>query len=142
MLLASTRRPANRRAASRLSSTADTQVVVGNVILHVEDVLAQANHGRLVTDRVHPVKRRIDRRGIPDVALNKLRARIEVIRTPDIGSRQQGVQNPDLVAGRYELVDDVRSDEPGSAGDEDHASRPYVTDARAPRRVRTLFRIL
>ena len=51
-----------------------------------------------------------------------LDARVEVVGTAAVRGRMQAVEDDDFVVGRDELVDDVRADESGSAGDEYCAS--------------------
>ena len=58
--------------------------------------------------------------GVAQVALDPLRRGIEVAGTLAVRGGQERVDRADLVSGRQQRVDDVRADEPGAAGHEDH----------------------
>ena len=87
-------------------------VVVGHVAGHVAHVDAQADPGRLVAHRVHAVDRRPGHRRVTQVA-------DEVLGAGVLPQRFLAVEDPDAGAARHQLVDDVRPDEAGPAGDQD-----------------------
>ena len=125
MLEASTSVPAKPRAASARSSTRGAEVVVGDVVGDVAEVDAEADHRRLVADRGHAVERAGERVGIAHVALDELGARVEVVGPLAVRGFEQQVEHPHLVALLEQGVDDVRADEAGAAGDEDHGAPGY-----------------
>ena len=100
------------------------------VVGDVEHVLSEPNHRRLVTHGIDPVNRPRDRAGIGNVALDQLGLGVEVIGPLAMGRRQQAVEYPDGVAVLHERVDDVRADEAGAAGDQNHAL--HATAAGSP----------
>ena len=90
--------------------------VVGDVG-HVEP---EPDHRRLVADRVDPAQGRDDDVGVGDVALDELGVGVEVVGGDRVGGVEQRVEDTDLAALGDAAVDDVRTDEAGAAGDEDH----------------------
>ena len=72
--------------------------VVGDVL----EVDAEADHGRLVADGVDAVQRALDGLGVADVVA--------------VGE----IEHPDVVPVLAQRIDDVRADEAGATGDEDH----------------------
>jgi hypothetical protein len=82
---------------------------------------AQPDHGGLVADDIDPIQSVIHDVRRPHVALAKLGAWIEPVRETCARSMrgwQQGVEHPDVMTPRQQPADDVRTDEPGSAGDQ------------------------
>ena len=57
---------------------------------------------------------------VAQVGLDQLGARVEVVRALAVRGGQQRVDDPHLLAALEQRVDDVRADEAGAAGDEDH----------------------
>jgi hypothetical protein len=95
------------------------QVVVGNVVGDVAEVRAEADHRRLVADRVDPVDRGAGDVGVAQVGMDELGGLRETRWDAVVGAGQQRVDDPDLVTTRDKRVGDVRSDEAGAARDED-----------------------
>ena len=127
MLLASTSRPANRAAASSPSRTAVPRSLCRAYSGMSSMFYAESDHRRLVTDGVDAANRPRDRGAIGDVALDQLGLRIEVVGPFAVGGRQQADRAPARRGPSCtERVDDVRADETGAAGDEDHALHATV----------------
>ena len=122
MLDASTSRPAKPARRERAQQHGGAEVVVADVVRDVADVGAEAHHRRLVADRGGAGDGPRGRGGIADVALDPLRARVEVVRPLAVRGRQQAVEDAHLVAALEQRVDDVGADEAGAAGDEDQAA--------------------
>ncbi len=57
---------------------------------------------------------------ISDVAANELRLGPQVVRNASVCGWQDGVEQSDVMARVQQRVDDVRADEAGPAGDENH----------------------
>ena len=62
---------------------------------------------------------------VAHVALDELGARVEVVGPLAVRGLEQRVEHADLVALLQQRVDDVRADEAGAAGDEDHGAPGY-----------------
>jgi hypothetical protein len=89
------------------------EVVVAGVVGDVADVGAEPDHRRLVADVLDPVQRALDRGGVTHVADDVLGAWID---RPSVA-----VEHADRDAGIERGLDDVRADEAGASGDEQHA---------------------
>jgi hypothetical protein len=103
------------------------QVVVARELDHVADIAAQADHGRLVADRVDAGKGTVQHRRGPrvgQVGLNVLHVVAQVGGAAGVGPGVEAVEGDDLVAGLGQQVDDVAADEAGPAGDQDTHDRP------------------
>lgn len=100
------------------------EVVAADVLGGVREVLAQADHRRLVAHRVHPAQRRPYRTGVPYVGPDELP--IGQRRSVRVGGGEQGVEDEGVVPAGTEGGDDVGADEPGSSGDE-YAHAPDAT---------------
>ena len=72
---------------------------------------------------VTPVERPFDGVGVAHVALDEVGARVEVVGPLAVRGFEQQVEDPHVVAALEQRVDDVRADEAGAAGDEDHRRR-------------------
>ncbi len=82
-----------------------------------------------MADGVYAVDRLLGDLRVPDVAGQQAGIGGPVVRPPVVHGRGQAVQAADVVAGGQRRVRDVRTDEPGRAGDEDaHAG----TEPRRP----------
>ncbi len=112
--------PAKSRPGGRREQFGGAEAVVGDVVGQVAEVGAEADHRGLVADGVGVVQRRGDRVRVADVAEDRLGGRVQVVGLAGVGCRQQRVEHADVVAAGDEQVDDVRADEAGAAGDEDH----------------------
>ena len=120
MLEASTSGPAKPR--QRAQQHRGPEVVVGDVVGDVAEVDAEPDHRRLVADRRDARRSaRGDDVRVAHVALDQLGARVEVVGPLAVRGRQQHVEHAHLVPALEQRVDDVGADEPGAAGDEDHA---------------------
>jgi hypothetical protein len=108
------------------------QVVVRHVGGQVVQVDAEAHHRGLVRDVVDAVGDALGDRGVAQVALDPLGRRVEVVRPRAVRRGQQRVDRADGVPGGEQLVDDVRADEPGAAGHEDHGPRSVVAGGTRP----------
>ena len=71
---------------------------------------------------VTPSQRAIQRVGVAHVALDELGALVEVVGPLAVRGFEQQVEDPHLVTALEQGVDDVRADEAGAAGDEDHGA--------------------
>ena len=67
-----------------------------------------------------PSSARVDHVGVAHVALDELGARVEVVGPLAVRGLEQQVEDPHVVTLLEQGVDDVRADEAGAAGDEDH----------------------
>ncbi len=94
--------PPYARLGHRGEQDRGAQVVAGDVLGRVRDAVAEAHHGRLVTDRVHAGQGAGDRRVVAHVG-----ARIG----PDVVHER-------LVSARPQRLDDMGPDETGTAGDQ------------------------
>ncbi len=119
-------------------------VVVAHIVGDIEEVGAEADHPGLVADVDHALERALDGRRVADVALDEVRLAREVTRRMGMG--EQRVEYPHLEPFGDQGVDDMRADEPGSAGDEYHrgcaAARTRVMSRTArsvPRTVPVTF---
>ena len=125
-------RPAPQRPQERRRADAVGRDVAGDVV----EVDAQADHRRLVADRVDAVDRGLHRLDVGDVG------------EPDVDRRQarrrrDAIEDPDVGTAGDQLLDDVRADEAGAAGDENlHrarlAARPDRDDVRTHNIVETV----
>ena len=107
--------PAEAPARERAQKHRGAEVVVRDVVGHVEEVDPQPDHPGLVADVVDAGERALDGIGVADVPS---------------GPR---VEHADIVAGGAQRVRDVRADEAGPSGDEHehHASvRPSLVIGR------------
>ncbi|CAM5674461.1 hypothetical protein SBADM41S_01549 [Streptomyces badius] len=84
-----------------------TEVVAPHVQRGVREVLAEADHGRLVAHGVHPGQRVRHRLPVPDVPDDHPAARQLGRCATGVGRGQQGVQHHALVPGRGEGGDDM-----------------------------------
>ena len=89
-------------------------------VREVAEVDPEPDHRRLVRDRVGAAHGAVGDGGVAQIALDPLRPRSEVGGPLAVRGRQERVDHADVVAGRQQRVDDVRADEPGAAGHEDH----------------------
>ena len=96
---------------------------VGGQVVEVD---AEADHRRLVRHVLDAVGDARGDRGIAEVALDPLGGGVEVVRPRAVRRGQQRVDRADAMPGGEQLVDDVRADEPGAAGHEDHGPRSVV----------------
>jgi hypothetical protein len=112
------------------------EVVVAGEVDHVADVAAQADHGRLVADRVHPVQGAVQGPGrgrIGQVGVEVLDVVAQVAGAAGVGAGVEAVEGDDLVAGLDQQVDEVAADEAGPAGDQDAHGRPGCPGRRRER---------
>ena len=82
---------------------------------------------------VTPSSARLEHVRIAHVALDELGALVEVVGPLAVRGVEQQVEDPHLVALLEQGVDDVRADEAGAAGDEDHRRAQASVRARARR---------
>ena len=73
--------------------------------------LVDVRDGGEVEHRIDALERLLHDRGIAEIAEHRLHVRV-------VRGRDQ-IEDPRFVARGVQLVDDVRADEPGAAGDED-----------------------
>ncbi len=79
----------------------------GDVVGRVGEVEAEADHRRLVADRVHPLDRgRRDGR-VGEVALDQLGGRVQVVGAAGVGGGMEAVEDADLAAFGDEQIDQV-----------------------------------
>lgn len=102
------------------------EVVAADVRRGVRELLAHPDHRRLVAHRVDPGQRRPHPLGVAQIRHDGRRLLGPV--AAGMGGGQQRVEHHRLVPGRRQLPYDLRSDEPGSAGDQ------YAHEAHARRR--------
>ena len=97
---------------------------MGDVVAHVEEVGAQADHPGLVADVLHSVEDVPDGVRITHVALDE----VDLVRQVGggLGMRGERVEHAYGPAFGEQRVDDVRADEACASGDEDHAGGPAV----------------
>ena len=103
------------------------QVVVADVVDHVAELPAQADHGRLMADRVDAVQGAVQHVGgsrVGEVGVDVLDVVAQVGGAAGVGPGVEPVEGDDLVAGIDQEVDDVAADEAGPAGDQDTHDRP------------------
>jgi hypothetical protein len=115
------------------------QVVVAHVVDDIAELLAQADHGRLVADRIDAVQGTVQHAGglrVGQVGVEVLDVVAQVGGPAGMGARVEAVEGDDLVAGLDQEVDDVAADEAGPAGDQDAHDRPGCP-ARGPESNRT-----
>lgn len=100
------------------------EIVATDIVRGVREVLAEADHGRLVAHRVDPAERGPDRDGVPYVGAHE--PGVGQGRGAGVGGWEQGVEDDGLVSVGREGGDDVGADEPGPSGDE-YANAPDAT---------------
>ena len=119
-------------ARERAQQHGGAQVVVRDVVGDVAEVDAQADHRRLVADRVDAARaRRSTASGVAHVASGPRSTPSDVVRPPARRRVGECVEHAHPCPSGDERVDDVRADEAGSAGDEDHAGHATACSASA-----------
>jgi hypothetical protein len=73
-----------------------------------------------VGDAVYALERVLEGTGIADITMHELGPRVEVGSASTVSGREERVEDADFVAVVEERGDDVRADEAGAAGNEDH----------------------
>ena len=131
MLDASTSRPPNPDAGERAQQLRRREVVVADVLRQVAEVDADADHRRLVRDGAGAGDRAGRDVRVAQVALDPLRAVRRSLGALAVRRGQQRVDDPHGMAGGQQALDDVRADEAGAAGHEDHVSRIVMIHPRA-----------
>jgi hypothetical protein len=96
------------------------EVVVADVGGQVAEIDAQADHRRLVADMGHARGRPRGDHGVAQIALQQLGGGIEVAGPLAVRGGQERVEHADLLPRLEQRVDDVRADEAGASGDQDH----------------------
>jgi hypothetical protein len=76
-----------------------------------------------VADRRDAAQRPLERVGVAHVALDELGALVEIVGPLAVRGFEQEVEDPHVVTLLEQGVDDVRADEAGTAGDEDHGAK-------------------
>ena len=123
--------PAEAVGRQRPQEHGRREIVLAHVVGDVAEVAAEADHSRLVGDRRHALERAPEGIGIADITVLELGPRVDGGAPAAVGGRQERVEDPHVAAGVEQRGDDVRADEAGAAGDEDH--RPNVIRVRSCR---------
>jgi hypothetical protein len=93
---------------------------VADVRGQVAEVDAEPDHRRLMAYVGDAGDGPLRHGGIPQIALDQVRRRVEIRGPLAMRGRQERVEHADLLPGLQERVDDVRADEAGASGDQDH----------------------
>ena len=133
---------AEARRGERAQQHRGAEVVVADVLGRCRACpTPEPDHRRLVADGVDSAQRRADDVGDRATSpVDELGVGVEVVRRGGVRRRQQQVQHAHSVARVHERVDDVRADEPGASGDENHRAARYGDRAHRQRRATALFR--
>ena len=117
-------RPAKLAFVQRPQQLRRAEIVVRHVVRRVGEVDPEADHRRLVADRVDPAD------GVPRASTSRrsthryVGAVVQVVGRRRVGRREEVIDDHDLVAAVDQLVDDGRADEAGAAGHQD-SHRPH-----------------
>jgi hypothetical protein len=103
-------------AAHRLQQDRGPRDVDVRVDRQVRQVHAEADHGGLVADRVHPGQRLVHRTTVAHVADDQVGR--QAVRPARVDGGGEGIQPAHLVTRGPEGLGDLRPDEPGRAGDQ------------------------
>lgn len=114
------------------------QVVAAHIGGGVREVLAEADHRRLVAYGVHATQCRRHRLPVPYIGVDPLPVQRRG-RWCRMGGRQEGVEDDGLMAVFGEGGDDVRADEARTSGDQ-YTHGPDARPERAPEPASTPFR--
>ncbi len=107
MLLARTSGPRKSRPGQGGEQSGGAEVVGGDVVADLGEVEAEADHRRLVADRVDPLDRGRGDGGVGEVALDQLGGRVQVVGAPRVGGGMEAVEDAHLVPFGDEQIDQV-----------------------------------
>jgi hypothetical protein len=85
-----------------------------------------------MADRIDTSERSTERVRIQHVCLDELDVRMKVVRTHGVRRGQERVEDPDLTARGYQIVYDMRADEPAASRDQNHVGARYATPVDRP----------
>ena len=100
-------RAAEVGARQRREQPRGAEVVGGDVVGDLGEVEAEADHRRLVADRVDPLDRGRRDGGVGEVALDQLGGRVQVVGPARVGGRMEAVEDPDLAPLGDQQIDEV-----------------------------------